>query len=238
MSTTEAEAGMDEEIPTQSVATPRTGAAPQAMPAPQAVATPLRPVGASLAPAAGPTTSTALDRIRETSQGLVAQAAYQLRRLGTASLAGIVAVVAAATIFLAYNLPRGAAVSELQAQLARAPAVAVTAATPNGAMLASLPPRGEAPEVIAKVYEEAKAAGVELPKGQYEYIPPRDGVAARYRLTFPVHSTYPQIRSFLDRTLIALPAVAVEGLRIERKTVGDGSVDAELKLAAYVRGEP
>jgi hypothetical protein len=238
MSTTEAEAGVDEEIPTRSVAARRIGTAPQVMPAPQAMATPLRPVGASLAPAAGPATSTALDRIRETSQGLVAQAAYQLRRLGTGSLAGIVAVVAAATIFLAYNLPHGAAVSELQAQLAHAPIVAVTMATANSATLASLPPRGEAPDVVAKVYEEAKAAGVELPKGQYEYIPPRDGVAARYRLTFPVHATYPQIRSFIDRTLIALPAVAVEGLRIERKAVGDGSVDAEVKLAAYVRGEP
>jgi len=69
-------------------------------------------------------------------------------------------------------------------------------------------------------------------------VPARDGVAARYRMTFPVHASYPQIRSFLDRTLIALPAVAVEGLRLERKSVGDGTVEAEVKLAAYVRGEP
>jgi len=35
-----------------------------------------------------------------------------------------------------------------------------------------------------------------------------------------------------------MPAVAVEGLRVERKSVGDDSVDAELKLSAFVRSEP
>ena len=105
-------------------------------------------------------------------------------------------------------------------------------------MLASLPPRADAPNVVAKILEEAKAAGVDLPRGQYEYVPARDGVAARYRMTFPVRASYPRIREFMDRTLVALPAVAVEGLRIERKKVGDDSVDAELKLAAYVRSDP
>jgi hypothetical protein len=237
MSTPTLEAGADEEASPGAAPTPQATAAPPSVPAPRAVVTPLRPAGASLATAAEPATSTALERVRESGQQLVAQAAYQLRRLGTATVAGIVAVGAAATIFLAYNLPHGQAVSALQAQLAHTPAV-VSTASPNGATLASLPPRGEAPDVVAKIYEEAKAAGVELPKGQYEYIPPRDGMAARYRLTFPVHASYPQIRTFLDRTLIALPAVAVEGLRIERKSVGDGNVDAEIKLGAYVRGEP
>ncbi len=104
--------------------------------------------------------------------------------------------------------------------------------------MASLPARAEVPSVVAKILEEAQASGVELPRGQYEYMPARDGVAARYRMTFPVRATYPKIREFMDRTLVALPAVAIEGLRIERKNVGDDSVDAELKLSAYVRSDP
>ncbi|MGB8694692.1 MAG: hypothetical protein WCD08_14395, partial [Steroidobacteraceae bacterium] len=71
----------------------------------------------------------------------------------------------------------------------------------------------------------------------YEYVPARDGVAARYRMTFPVHTTYPKLRDFMDRTLVALPAVAVDGVRIERKKVGDEEVDAELKFSAFVRSE-
>ena len=217
-------------------AAPRSVAVPSPLAAPHAMPAPLRSTHPGLAPVAGGSAA-AVGRARELGGRALDQVVYGLRRLGTATLAGIASLAAAATVFVAYNMPQSAAVSALQAEMAHAPKAA-TATTPNGVSLSSLPPRSEAPEVVAKIYEEAKAAGVVLPRGQYEYVPPRDGVAARYRLTFPVHASYPQIRGFLDRTLIALPAVAVEGLRIERKTVGDGSVDAEVKFAAYVRGEP
>jgi hypothetical protein len=92
--------------------------------------------------------------------------------------------------------------------------------------------------MVSKILEEARATGIDLPRGQYEYVPARDGMAARYRMTFPVHATYPQIRQFMDRALVAMPALAIEGMRIERKNVGDDSVDAELKLSAYVRTDP
>ena len=197
------------------------------------------PASSPLASAA--TAPSALERIQSLGGRAIAETTYQLRRLGATTLAGIAAMAAAATVFVASNLPQGAAVTSLQSELAQRPAAAggtALAGAAGGALLAALPPRSEAPEVVAKIYEEAQAAGVELPRGQYEYLPARDGAAARYRMTFPVHASYPQIRSFLDRTLIALPAVAVEGLRIERKNVGDGSVDAEVKLAAYVGSEP
>jgi hypothetical protein len=215
---------------------PRAVTPSHGMPVPHAVPAPLRSTNPSLAPASGGNAA-AVDRVREFGDRAVDQVVYGLRRLGSATLAGIAALVAAATVFISYNMPQSAAVSALQSELARAPKLA-SVTIPNGASLGALPPRSEAPDVVAKIYEEAGAAGVELPRGQYEYVPARDGVAARYRLTFPVHASYPQIRSFLDRTLIALPAVAVEGLRIERKAVGDGSVDAEVKFAAYVRGDP
>ena len=222
--------------------TPADGETPATATVTRLVPASLRPVASAAVPAtttATAGTSTAIVRAQLLGTQALAHAGYQLRRLGTTTLAGIAAMVTAVTMFLAYNLPQGHAVTTLQGQLARLATSGATAATtPNGATLASLPPRREAPEVVAKVYEEAKAAGIDLPRGQYEYVPSRDGVAARYRMTFPVHASYPQIRSFLDRTLIALPAVAVEGLRIERKSVADGSVDAEVKLAAFVRGEP
>ena len=207
---------------------------------PSAAVASLRPVPSAPVPVAGAGASSALAQIQSRSRLLLAEAAYRLRRMGATTLAGGAAMATAATLFIASNLPQGAAVASLQGELARLPSTAGGAITVTsaGAMLDSLPPRAEAPDVVAKVYEEARAAGVELPRGQYEYVPARDGVAARYRMTFPVHATYPQIRSFLDRTLIAMPAVAVEGLRIERKSVGDGGVDAEVKLAAYVRSEP
>ncbi len=227
---------IDAQVHKELAEAPRTVSMPQALPVPRPVPAPLRSTGLGLATSVGGASAPVLSRVSELGGRALDQVVYQVRRLGSATLTGIVALATAVSIYISYNMPQGAAVSALQAELAHAPARTATV-TPNGAPLASLPLRSDVTDVVAKVYQEAKAAGVELPRGQYEYIPPRDGVAARYRLTFPVRATYPQLRGFLDRTLIALPAVAVEGLRIERKTVGDGNVDAEVKFAAYVVGE-
>ncbi|MDE2219519.1 MAG: hypothetical protein KGJ52_03985 [Gammaproteobacteria bacterium] len=189
-------------------------------------------------PASQPRVPSALDRIQVHANRAIAETLYQARRLGAATIAGIAAVVLALTLFIANNLPQGSAIAALRGQLSHlAPALKGAAAPLSGSALAALPSRGDAPAIVAKILEEARAAGVDLPRGQYEYLPARDGVAARYRMTFPVHATYPQLREFMDRTLVALPAVAVEGMRIERKTVGDPGVDAELRLSAYVRSD-
>ena len=210
---------------------------PTAMPQ---VQTPLQPRASTPpVPAAAAGAGAALQSIQYTTTRALAEAMYQVRRIGLAATAGIAAVVLAATLFLSNNLPQGAAVAALKSQLLRLVPVGkgTSIASPAGLSLASLPPRGEAPNVVAKILEEANASGVGLPRGQYEYVPARDGVAARYRMTFPLRAGYPKIREFMDRTLLALPAVAVDGLRIERKNVGDDTVDAELKLSAYVRSE-
>lgn len=217
---------------------PATVASPSSMTAP--VQNPLQSRNSTppvAAPAAG--ASAALQRVQDTTTRALAEAMYQLRRIGMAATVGIAAVVLAATLFLANNLPQGAAVAALKGQLLRLATVGKGAsiAPPVGMSLASLPPRSEAPNIVAKILEEANASGVGLPRGQYEFVSARDGVAARYRMTFPLRASYPKIREFMDRTLVALPAVAVEGLRIERKNVGDDTVDAELKLSAYVRSE-
>ena len=191
-------------------------------------------------PIGRPTQASALERIELLGNRALAEVSYRMRRVGAATLAGSAALVTATIVFVASNVPQSAAVTALKSEVVRpvAPGNGATPANPTGAMLASLPSRTEAPAVVAKILEEAQASGVELPRGQYEYVPARDGVAARYRMTFPVRASYPKIREFMDRTLVALPAVAIEGLRIERKNVGEDSVDAELKLSAYVRSDP
>jgi hypothetical protein len=191
------------------------------------------PLGRAAQPAA-------LERIQFAGNRALAEINYQLQRIGTATLAGTAAVVVAVVVFIVSILPQVSAITALRNDLSRLspPGHGHASPGPTGAALASLPSRAEAPDVVAKILEEAQASGVELPRGQYEYVPARDGVAARYRMTFPVRAAYPKIREFMDRTLVAMPAVAIEGLRIERKNVGDDSVEAELKLSAYVRSDP
>jgi hypothetical protein len=178
-----------------------------------------------------------LARLQAASHALLAEGAWRLRKVGNSGLVGIGLLVGAAVLYGANTLPQGKAIAALKLQLARlGPAAQASASAPQVQVaLGGLPARDDASEVLARIYQEAQGAGVDLPRGQYEYLPARDGVAAHYRMTFPVHAAYPQLRTFMDRTLTALPSVAVEGLRIERKNVGDEAVDAELKLAAFVR---
>jgi hypothetical protein len=186
------------------------------------------------------TQSAPLEKFQRVGNRALAELSYQLRRVGTATLAGAAAVGLAVVVLITGNLPQVSAITALRNDLLRLTPLAHgrVAPAPTGSALSSLPPRAEAPTVVAKILEEAEASGVELPRGQYEFIPPRDGMAARYRMTFPVHASYPKIRDFIDRSLVAMPAVAIEGLRIERKNVADDSVDAELKFSAYVRSDP
>lgn len=57
-------------------------------------------------------------------------------------------------------------------------------------------------------------------------------------MAFPVRGPYPQIRAFLDGTLAAMPAVALDGLVLERKSIGDGNVEAQIRMTVYARSSP
>ncbi|MGH8253876.1 MAG: hypothetical protein ACRES2_07525 [Steroidobacteraceae bacterium] len=207
--------------------------------APAVLSAPGHPHSVSL-PGAQATATPVLVRLQAHGNRALAESIYQLRRIGATTVAGVVAVVLAATLFIANNLPQGNAIAALKSQLLHlTPLLKGGTAVPlSASVLAALPSRAEAPEIVANILAEARASGVDLPRGEYEFVPARDGVAARYRMTFPVHATYPQLREFMDRTLVAMPAVAVEGMRIERKTVGDDGVEAELRFSAFVRSDP
>jgi hypothetical protein len=179
-------------------------------------------------------------RARFPASRAVAEVSYRLRRTGPLGLAGLLLIASAAATFAYVYQPQRAAVDTLLQAVAHpvpGATASATAVTDVSRMLTALPVRSHAPEVVAQILKQAESAGVELARGRYEYILARDGLAARYRISLPVRTTYPQLRTFLDKTLIALPGVAVEGLRIERKNVGDDSIEAEIKLSVFVRDE-
>ena len=58
---------------------------------------------------------------------------------------------------------------------------------------------------------------------------------AFYRITLPLRGTYPQIRQFVGSTLKSMPVASLEGLRFERKKVGDTRLEAQIRLTVYFR---
>jgi hypothetical protein len=134
-------------------------------------------------------------------------------------------------------LPAQQAEQKLTAELARVRNAPVSASVGQNApsLFASLPTRGEISAVIGQVYAEAKGAGVSLDTGRYVYTAAKGGALAHYELEFPVKASYPDIRSFIDHTLSAVPAASLGKLRLERKAVGDAVVAADIVFVVFVR---
>jgi len=163
---------------------------------------------------------------------------YRIARVGVAGQAGLAVLTAALVIAASVLLPARQALLSLGADLARtqgAPAgPAGHAAAPQ--FLGQLPTRAQMPAVVAQIYQQAKAAGVALDSGRYAYSAARSGDVSRYEVEFPIKASYPVVRDFINRTLTAVPAAGLDRLHIERKSVADGSVSADVRFVIFVRG--
>jgi len=231
---TREKSGADEPKPTSSVVVslPQTAAANS-----PASATPVRQPPRELR-IRGPKTSELIPRLQNAVNRWVPLAQYQLTRLGTAGIAGMSAAAAAVVIGLFALLSLRTANESLNAQILRArhhPEVTVTPEQGLIRAVAQLPTRVQIPAVLGQVLQQAKAAGVELEKGQYTYVASSAGGFGRYELDFPVKAQYPQVRDFINRTLTHIPAAGLDKLTIERKVVADAQVNADVRFVIFTR---
>ena len=202
-----------------------------------------------MTPAANPTTTKSPPAVRDNLiarlsarvGGILPHVQYQLTRLGALGITGIAAVLGAAVITLTAVVPGHSAIRALDADIARsmrhAPSGETTPEEGLAKLVAALPTRGQIPAVIGLVLQQAHQAGVPLDVGHYAFIPAKAGSVGRYELEFPVRASYPQVRDFINRTLTAVPAASLDKLRIERKSVTDQAVNADVRFVVFVRGE-
>jgi hypothetical protein len=181
----------------------------------------------------------ALARAQAGATQLGPQLQYQIARLGPAGQVGLAGLVAALVFAASALLPARHALDALSANIAGAqhPSAAVSADQAAPRLVESLPTRTQIPAVIGLIYAKAKEAGVPLDTGHYVYSPPKAGALARYDVDFPVKAGYPDIRNFINRTLTAVPSAALAKLHVERKTVGDQVVSADIGFVVFVRSE-
>jgi hypothetical protein len=167
---------------------------------------------------------------------------WSLQRTGRAGLAGT-ALLAASVVFLVSTyLPLAREVEDLRSQAGsthvESSADARPASDTGTALLRGLPSRTDAPALLGALLEQANAAHLSIDTGKYETSPPKSGGVMSYQVSFPVSGPYPQVRQFIDATLTALPAVALSELSLTRKTIGDGSVEAQIRLTIFTREGP
>ncbi len=174
--------------------------------------------------------------------GWLPRAAWTISRTGRPGLVGIALLLAAALFLFSTHLEVAAEVEVLRADLAAAQQQARTAAAdevadPATAMRA-LPARTDMPAMLRQLFDEATRARLAVDTAKYEVDATRSGGVVRYRIAFPVTGPYPQIRAFIDATLATMPAVALSDLVLERRTIADGNVEAQIRMTVYTRSAP
>ena len=195
------------------------------------------------APALAPMPLTASPLQRRAEHMLVRalpQVRYQLARVGPAGLSGLGVLLAAAVAAIVLLLPAHQSVVALRDELTRAGHThAVPAAKPEQSpqqFAAALPTRAQVPALLGVVLAQAGEAGIVLDQGRYTFSPATANRLARYTFEFPVKADYGKIRSFIDGSLAAIPALGLDKLHVERKTVGDTLVSADVGFVIYLRG--
>jgi hypothetical protein len=167
----------------------------------------------------------------------------QVQRVGGIGVAGLALLVFAVAFFAGAIAPLKGELTELQASLAQArhshdgPRVSTlpAAVAETQAFVGRLPLRSDLPALTGQIVQQASLAGITLERGTYDFVVTHSGKLVRARMAFPVHGRYPDIRRFIDGTLVAIPGAAIDGLRFERKSVGDTEVDADIRFALYLR---
>jgi hypothetical protein len=185
-----------------------------------------------------------IDTLKSTATTALARSGpmlvYQFNRLGRTGTAGAAMILFAVIFVFSGLLPQQRELDDLQSRLRQARTSGPANEPPPvrlNRFMGSLPKRSELPKIAGQVFTLAGAAQVSLERGKYELQPTRSGQLAQYRMTFPIKGSYPNIRQFIDSVLAAVPSAALEGLRVERKAVGDEAVSADLRFAVFVRND-
>jgi hypothetical protein len=170
------------------------------------------------------------------------RAGWTISRTGRPGLVGIALLLAAALFLVSTHLKVAAEVEALRAELAAAPSrVRPAAADPivePAPAMRVLPERDDMPGVLRQVFDNATQAQLAVDTAKYEIDATRSSGVVRYQIAFPVVGPYPQIRAFIDTTLATMPAVALRDLVLERKSIADGDVVAQVRMTVYTRSAP
>lgn len=165
------------------------------------------------------------------------RAAWTISRTGRPGLIGIALLLAAALFLVSTHLKIAAEVEELRADLAAAQGQSRTAAADKGVDPATgtraLPARADMLVLLRQLFNKAVQARLAVETGKYEINSTASSGVVRYQIAFPVTGPYPQIRTFIDTTLASMPAVALSELVIDRKSIAEVNVDAQIRMTVY-----
>jgi hypothetical protein len=86
---------------------------------------------------------------------------------------------------------------------------------------------------LAKLHGIGTATGVQLKSASYR-SEKATGRILRYEMVLPLAGSYPQIRDFLQRSLVEIPVMSIDQLTLKRESRSQGAVQAELRVTFHM----
>jgi hypothetical protein len=184
-------------------------------------------------------------RLKESGDAVVPYLNYGAQKLGRAGIVGLSLVIFSLIAFVSGNVPLRQQVSEQAAELMQARQAAMADKIPAtnqspqahaGRFVESLPGRRDIPQIMGSIVTIAAASGIELARGSYEYAAPDGDAIGHYRMALPINGSYPQVRMFVENLLAAEPSISLDNMRIERDSVSDQVIAADLRFSVLLEG--
>jgi hypothetical protein len=170
------------------------------------------------------------------------RAGWTISRTGRPGLIGLALLLGTMVFLVSTHLQVATEVRGLRSDLVVAQLWAGTSAPEQivdpAPSMRALPTRADMPAILHDLYAQAARARLSVDTAKYEVSAMRSSGVIRHQIAFPVRGSYPQIRDFIDETLAAMPAVALADLLLERKSIGDATVEAQIRLNVYTRSTP
>jgi hypothetical protein len=176
-------------------------------------------------------------------QVVLPRALWSVSRTGRSGLIGIGLIATSLVFLVSTYVPMTHEIQQLNGDLgvARAHAaavrkVAVVSDSPQS--MKNLPKRTEVPDLLANLLSRADAAQLSIDTAKYEVTAGKAGAIVRYQVAFPVSGSYPKVREFIDQTLTEMPALSLDEFNIQRKSIADPVITAQITMTLFTRGTP
>jgi hypothetical protein len=89
---------------------------------------------------------------------------------------------------------------------------------------------------LAILYDMADRTGIQLKQGEYQYGGNNDdSQIVAYQVTFPLTGSYPQVRSFAEGVLNAIPIAALDQISFRRRSLNDLRLEADVRFTLFLR---
>lgn len=87
---------------------------------------------------------------------------------------------------------------------------------------------------LTAIHEAGKAMGFTLKRIEYRMLEEKRAQLQQYQIVMPVNHSYPRVRQFLSLVLAKVPTMSLDHVSFQRKKIGDGMVDVELRFTLFL----